>query len=188
MVYAICHEGIWGSGCIDPHFLDISTNWRWMVSFTTLLLYPQGNSPQYPLDRRLSRPQSRSGRHEDKNSWPYWDSISDPLVVQAVASLGLQGNSFPSPAWYQQRETKPLYEIQKYCLRYRLFRNLNSSVSIGTVVLWAGWPRIWGSIPRRAKRFYLHHCVQSISGAFLTWCPVGIMASFPGSKVANIWS
>jgi hypothetical protein len=22
------HEGVWGSGCIDPHFLDLGTGWR----------------------------------------------------------------------------------------------------------------------------------------------------------------
>jgi hypothetical protein len=26
---ALCHEGVWGSGCIDPHFLDLGTSWRW---------------------------------------------------------------------------------------------------------------------------------------------------------------
>jgi hypothetical protein len=26
--YAIHHQGLWGSGCIDPHFLDLSTSWR----------------------------------------------------------------------------------------------------------------------------------------------------------------
>jgi hypothetical protein len=31
------------------------------ISFTTLLVYPQGKSPWYPLDRRLGGPHSRSG-------------------------------------------------------------------------------------------------------------------------------
>jgi hypothetical protein len=22
------HEGVWGSECIDPHFLDLGTSWR----------------------------------------------------------------------------------------------------------------------------------------------------------------
>jgi hypothetical protein len=26
--YALCHEGVWGSGCIDLHFLDLGTSWR----------------------------------------------------------------------------------------------------------------------------------------------------------------
>jgi hypothetical protein len=29
---ALRHEGVWGSGCIDPAFLDLGTSWRWMVS------------------------------------------------------------------------------------------------------------------------------------------------------------
>jgi hypothetical protein len=41
------HESVWGSECIDPHFLDLSTSWRWVVSFK-----PWGTSPWYPLDRR----------------------------------------------------------------------------------------------------------------------------------------
>jgi hypothetical protein len=25
---ALRHEDVWGSGCIDPHFLDLGTSWR----------------------------------------------------------------------------------------------------------------------------------------------------------------
>jgi hypothetical protein len=25
---ALRHEGVWGSGCIDLHFLDLGTSWR----------------------------------------------------------------------------------------------------------------------------------------------------------------
>jgi hypothetical protein len=24
--YALCHEDVWGSGCIDPRFLDLGTS------------------------------------------------------------------------------------------------------------------------------------------------------------------
>jgi hypothetical protein len=34
-----------GSGCTDPHSLDLGTSWRWVISFTPLLLYPRGKSP-----------------------------------------------------------------------------------------------------------------------------------------------
>jgi hypothetical protein len=40
---------------------------------------------EYPLDRRLGGPQSRSGRRGEY-SGPYRDSNSDPSVVQPVAS------------------------------------------------------------------------------------------------------
>jgi hypothetical protein len=25
---ALRHEGVWGSGCMDPHFFDLDTSWR----------------------------------------------------------------------------------------------------------------------------------------------------------------
>jgi hypothetical protein len=83
------HEGVWGSVYIrvDPHFLDLGTNWKWAVSFTPLPLYSRGKRPPYPLDRRLSGPQSRSGwRGRRKNSWPSRNSNPDSSVVQPVAS------------------------------------------------------------------------------------------------------
>jgi hypothetical protein len=43
-------EGVWESGCIDPHFLDLGISWRWVVSFTPWPLYPWGKSLRYPLD------------------------------------------------------------------------------------------------------------------------------------------
>jgi hypothetical protein len=49
---ALLHEGVWKSGCVDPHFLDIGTGWRWVVSFTPLPLYSLGQSPRYQLERR----------------------------------------------------------------------------------------------------------------------------------------
>jgi hypothetical protein len=58
--YARHHEGI------NPHFLDLCTSWRWVVSFTPLPLYPRGESPRYPLDRRLRGLQSRSGRRGEE--------------------------------------------------------------------------------------------------------------------------
>jgi hypothetical protein len=51
----------YGSGCIDPHFLDLGTSGRRVVSFTPQPLYPRGKRPRSPLDRRFGGPQSRSG-------------------------------------------------------------------------------------------------------------------------------
>jgi hypothetical protein len=58
---ALCDEGVWGSGYIDPHFLDLSSSWRLAISFTPRPLYPQGKELRYPLDRRVGMHQSWSG-------------------------------------------------------------------------------------------------------------------------------
>jgi hypothetical protein len=54
--WALCHEGVCGSGCIDPHFLEFDTSWGWVVRFTPWPLYPRVKVPRYPLDRRLGGP------------------------------------------------------------------------------------------------------------------------------------
>jgi hypothetical protein len=70
--YALRHEDVWGSGCMDPHILDLGTSCRWAVSFTSRPLYPWGESPRYPLDRWwLGGPHNQPGRHgEEKNIAP----------------------------------------------------------------------------------------------------------------------
>jgi hypothetical protein len=35
----------YGSGCIDPHFLDLGTSWRWVVNFTPRPPYPRERAP-----------------------------------------------------------------------------------------------------------------------------------------------
>jgi hypothetical protein len=49
---------------------------------------PQGKGPpsRYPLDRRLGGPRAGLDDMEKLNYWPYWNSNSDPSVVQSVAS------------------------------------------------------------------------------------------------------
>jgi hypothetical protein len=71
-----------GSGCIDPHFLTLGTSGQ---LHAPAALSP-GKEPPYPLDRRLSGPQSRSGRLGEEKILHYRDSNSDPSVVQSVAS------------------------------------------------------------------------------------------------------
>jgi hypothetical protein len=62
--WATRHEGVLG-------WRYSSTHWRWVVTFKPRPLYPQGKNPWFPLNRRLSGPQSRSvGGGEEKNSQP----------------------------------------------------------------------------------------------------------------------
>jgi hypothetical protein len=55
-----------GSVCVDPHFLDLGTSWRQVVSFTPQPLYLWDKSPWCPLDRRLDGPQIRSREREEE--------------------------------------------------------------------------------------------------------------------------
>jgi hypothetical protein len=75
-----------GSGYIGPHFLDLGTSWRCVVSFTPLPLYPRARllgthwiggwlGPRFGLDNM-----------EKRKSWPYRDSNSNLSVVQPVDS------------------------------------------------------------------------------------------------------
>jgi hypothetical protein len=77
-------------------FLDLGTRWRWVVSFTPRQLYPQ-----YPLERRLGRPQSRSGRRGE-------EKILDPIGIRTpsprssspkICRVGYLKGSFSSPAF-----------------------------------------------------------------------------------------
>jgi hypothetical protein len=59
---ALCHEGVWGTA-LDPRFHDLATSCsKWSAS-RTCSFTPGESAPGTELDRRLSRPQSRSGRY-----------------------------------------------------------------------------------------------------------------------------
>jgi hypothetical protein len=61
-------------------FLSLSTGWRCVVSFTNLPLYSRGNSPRYPVDRRLGGAQNRLGIYgEEKSLTPTGNRIPVPL-------------------------------------------------------------------------------------------------------------
>jgi hypothetical protein len=47
--YALRHEGVLGSGSIDPHFLDLGTSWSRVVSFTPRPLYCLGKRTPLPI-------------------------------------------------------------------------------------------------------------------------------------------
>jgi hypothetical protein len=77
-----------GSGCIDPHFLDLGTSWRWVVSFKPLPLYTRGNSPSVPIGQEAGwAPEPVWTMWRRENFCPHRDSNFHPSVVQPVASL-----------------------------------------------------------------------------------------------------
>jgi hypothetical protein len=82
----------WGMEVYFPSFFDLGTRWKWVVSFTPQPLYPQGKSPLYPLDRRLSGPQSRSGHVVITTMiWVFSDKIS--VFVICTVNTVLEGCS-----------------------------------------------------------------------------------------------
>jgi len=76
----------WVSGGIAPRILDLGSRWRRAVNFTPRTLYLQGRRPWYPLDKRLGRPQNRSGHSSaDVNLVAgQLNFISDPNVHYRV--------------------------------------------------------------------------------------------------------
>jgi hypothetical protein len=60
----------WGNEGRAARILDLGNRWRWVLSFTTRPLYPQENCSQYPFDRKIGGPQSRSGLCEGGKMLP----------------------------------------------------------------------------------------------------------------------
>jgi hypothetical protein len=64
-----------GEWMYNPHFLDLGSRWRWVVSITSRPLFYRLKNPRYPLDTRLGGPQSRCGRHGE-------EKILDPTGIR----------------------------------------------------------------------------------------------------------
>jgi hypothetical protein len=96
-----------------PCFFDFCTSRRWVVSFTPWPLYRQGKSPRYPLNRRFGGLQIRSERQlRSENSYTNWDSNSDLLVVQPVASSCTNINKYEKYGGNNlKKESVPVREI-----------------------------------------------------------------------------
>jgi hypothetical protein len=83
-----------GEGGYRSTFLDLSTSWRWLVSFTPQSLYPWGKSLWYPMDG----PQSQCGcRGVEKNLLSLlgnklWPSSPQPIAIPTEVSA-------PSDIW-----------------------------------------------------------------------------------------
>jgi hypothetical protein len=77
-------KAYWGSVNTASHIPDLSTRWRSVVSFKPQLFYPQGKSPWYPLDRRLSGTQSRSGCSGKEINSQLLPGL-EPPIIQLVA-------------------------------------------------------------------------------------------------------
>jgi hypothetical protein len=90
---ALRHEGVWGSGCIDPHFLDLGTNWRWVVNFTPRPLYTWGKNHPCPLDRGCVNP--GAGLDDLEKILPRFEvpPVGRPARRQSLYRLSYAGSS-----------------------------------------------------------------------------------------------
>jgi hypothetical protein len=79
------HDDVLGIGGIAPNILNLGIRWRWEVSFTPRPLYSEGKIPQYPLDRRLGEPQSKSRRVDKGKIYITAPAGNWTPVVQRVA-------------------------------------------------------------------------------------------------------
>jgi hypothetical protein len=85
--WTLLHESVWGSGCIDPYFLDLGTSLEVCGQLHASAALLPRKSSRYPLHRRLYSPQNRSGRHGDgKILDSTGTQILTPLVVKPMDS------------------------------------------------------------------------------------------------------
>jgi hypothetical protein len=114
---------------VDPHFLGLSTSWRWVVSFTPLPLYPRERAPGTHFIGGWVHPRASL---DDMEKWKFFTlpglELPLPLVVQPVASRHTAW-AIPAPnyAWLWQSQEKPWSkstEILKYKSNFRAgYRN-----------------------------------------------------------------
>jgi hypothetical protein len=83
--WALRHEGVWGSGYIDPHFLDHGTCWRWVANITPQPLNPWEKSSGTRWIGGWLGPRAVLDDLEKRKFLTLQDSNSDPSVVQPVA-------------------------------------------------------------------------------------------------------
>jgi hypothetical protein len=97
-----------GSGCIDPRFLDLSTSWRRVVSFTFRPLYPQERAPSTHWIGGWVGP--RAGLD---------DMEKGKFLTLPGVELKSLGGSARSQSLYRLR-CRGSYEI-KFCLKIAVF-------------------------------------------------------------------
>jgi hypothetical protein len=142
------HEGVLGSGGIYPRVSALDTIWRWVVSFTPRPLYPQVNSPWYPLDRKPGGPQSRSGRGGEEKNFQTLPGLEPPIIHHWATPLFIMcTNNFICGAWRhfiaplfnvrnENKISRPVAALSRF-LRFICLRSTRSDVKRKQIpVLW----------------------------------------------------
>jgi hypothetical protein len=115
-----------GSGCIDPHFLDLGTSWRWVVNLTPLPLYPGERAP---------------GTHWI-GGWMDLRADLDNSVVQPVAS---HYTNYAIPARYLYNNN---INFANSAVNAKMFINLNHTICFDRPPLWSSGQSSWLQIQR----------------------------------------
>jgi hypothetical protein len=113
---------------------------RWVVRFTPRPLYPHGKGPCYPLDRRLSGPQSRSGHGgEEKNSQKEGSEFFVKCITVSRRSPGVVAG------WYHHK----WFGNFKCLCRPILVSSLKAAIRTGTAIV--KYPLVCMCIYRRIR-------------------------------------
>jgi hypothetical protein len=157
--------------------LALGSKWRWVVSFTSLPLYPQENSLRYLLDTRLGGPQSRSGRYgEEKNFPPVGIRTSVVQTVTIPTELFRLYNSFCF--WYTHSDfTKSNFIVRSLsgtcsacCLLHSGFSLdllFNPTDRSDTFLRNVGWLSVdYTTLYPRTQKSYNQRCVNLKSYMF----------------------
>jgi hypothetical protein len=83
-------------------YLDLGTRWRWVISFTSLPLYPRGKSCRYPLvgAHPASYPTSTGGpfsRGKRVGTWS-WDTTG--ILITAVSVASRRATDLTAGVWF----------------------------------------------------------------------------------------
>jgi hypothetical protein len=135
-----------GGGCIDTDFLDLGINCRWVVNFT-----PQVKSPQYPVDRRLGGPPSRSGRCGKEKILDSTGTrtptcrLSSPYPV-AIPTVGIRGRDWRKKKCCNLGTSVDVVNTlpTKYSMRtYSATRKYNCKSAFQTYQYCTWWAMCW---------------------------------------------
>jgi hypothetical protein len=139
-------KAYWGSGGIAPRILELSTIWRWVVSFTPRPLYPQGKSwvgPRAVLDAVVKR-KIPSTRLESNPRTPIVQPIAQRYTDWAITSkcIAITGSEINR---YNRRIAQPvnIHSLKRNCFHstfHCIPRTNACCIWIEPVPLWSNNP------------------------------------------------
>jgi hypothetical protein len=120
--YTLRHEDVWGVDVQIHIFLTSALIGAEQSASHPCHISPRGNSPRYPLDRRLGGTQSRSRLRAEEKVLTIQDSNSHPSVFQPVAS---RYTDYTIPVFVSSKEPgKIVIKLASRLITAELFRSV----------------------------------------------------------------